>query len=37
MIYYLAALLGLAIGSQMVGELGFEFDDPFEPREEKFA
>lgn len=36
MIYYLAVLIGLAIGSRFVGELGFDFPDPFEPVEERF-
>lgn len=37
MIYYIAAIIGTAIGACLVGELGFEFDDPFEPMEERLA
>lgn len=33
MIYYLAAIIGTVIGLCFVGELGFEFPDPFEPVE----
>lgn len=39
MIYYIpmiiAVLVGLAIGSRFVGELGFDWPDPFEPVEER--
>jgi hypothetical protein len=35
MIYYAAALAGLALGCLFVGQLKMEFDDLFEPREER--
>jgi hypothetical protein len=33
MIFYLSVIIGTAISSCFVGQLGFEFDDPFEPVE----
>lgn len=35
MIFYLAVIISTALSSCFVGELGFEFDDPFEPVERR--